>query len=142
MKMNVLSDRKVVLSTLWIFVTLNYLYCDLMGLMDSGLLKQYVTGKVNGMEINENFLFAAALLMEIPIIMVLLSRILNYQANRWANLIAAAIKTIVMIITLFVGQPTHYYLFFASVEIATTLFIIWYAWTWTRPCDLQIENYE
>ncbi|WP_430823641.1 DUF6326 family protein [Carboxylicivirga sp. N1Y90] len=28
------KDRKVILSTLWIFVTLNYLYCDVLSLMD------------------------------------------------------------------------------------------------------------
>ena len=28
-------DRKVLLSTLWIFVVLNYLYCDILTLMDA-----------------------------------------------------------------------------------------------------------
>jgi hypothetical protein len=125
-------NRSTILSTLWIFVTLNYLYCDVIGLMDDHLLKQYLQGKVNGMEINQQFLLAGAILMEIPIAMVLLSRVLHYRANRWANIIAALIKTVVMIMTLFVG-PTSYYLFFASIEIATTAFIIWYAWSWKNP---------
>jgi len=43
-------DRKVLLSTIWIFAAFNYLYCDIISLMDSELLKQYLTGKVNGME--------------------------------------------------------------------------------------------
>ena len=38
------TDRKILLSTLWIFAILNYLYCDIMGLMDVNLLKQYLTG--------------------------------------------------------------------------------------------------
>ena len=123
-------DRRVILSTLWVFVTLNYLYCDLMGLMDSSLLKQYISGTVEGMEINESFLFVAAILMEIPISMVLFSMILKYKFNRVANMVAGSIKTLVMIATLFMGTPTLYYLFFAAIEISTTLFIIWYAWTW------------
>ena len=127
-----MKDRKVMLSTLWIFVTLNYLYCDVIGLMDAELLKQYLTGTVDGLELNTNFLFAAAVLIEIPIAMVLLSRILNYRANRLANIIAASIKTIAMILTMFVGTPTSYYLFFGTIEIATTLFIVWYAWQWTN----------
>ncbi len=127
-----MKDRKVILSTLWIFVTLNYLYCDVMGLMDSNLLKQYLTGEVEGLVLDEGFLFAGAILMEIPIAMVLLARILNYRANRLANVIAASIKTIVMIMSLFVGTPTSYYLFFATIEIATTAFIIWYAYTWVN----------
>lgn len=126
-------DRTIILSTLWIFVTLNYLYCDLIGLMDSNLLKQYITGTVEGMEINESFLLVAAILMEIPIAMVLLSRTLSYKYNRYANIIAGSIKSFVMIATLFVGIPTIYYIFFAGIEILTTLFIVWYAWSWINP---------
>ena len=123
-------QREVVLSILWIFVTLNYLYCDVIGLMDSNLLKQYLSGTVEGIQVNENFLLVAALLMEIPIAMVLLSIILEYKFNRISNIIAGSIKSIVMIMTLFIGIPTSYYIFFASIEIFTTLFIVWYAWTW------------
>ena len=123
-------DKKVLLSTLWIFVTLNYLYCDLMALMDSNLLKQYLTGTINGMTINEDFLFGAAILMEIPIAMVLLSRLLNYKSNKWANIIAASLMTIVQLTTIFVGEPTKYYLFCSIVEIAATAFIALYAFKW------------
>jgi hypothetical protein len=47
-----------------------------------------------------------------------------------ANIIAGSIKTAVMILTMFVGTPAGYYLFFGIIEIATTAFIVWYAWTW------------
>lgn len=123
-------DAKVLLSTLWIFVTLNYLYCDLMGLMDANLLKQYLKGEIDGLVLNEQFLLSAAVLMEIPIAMVLLSRVLNYKSNRIANIIAGSIKTLVMILTLFIGTTTSYYMFFAAVEIITTTFIVWYALNW------------
>ncbi|HMQ48969.1 MAG TPA: DUF6326 family protein [Saprospiraceae bacterium] len=125
-----LGKERILLSTLWIFVTLNYLYCDVMGLMDPNLLKKFLTGNVDGLIINEPFLLAAAVLMEIPIAMVLLSRILKDKINRWANIIAAFIKTAVMILTLFIGTTTIYYLFYAVIEIATTSFIMWYAWRW------------
>ena len=127
----IIKNKRVILSTLWIFVTLNYLYCDVVGLMDSVLLKQYLVGEVNGMEINQGFLLAGAVLMEIPIAMVILSLILSYKLNRWANIIAGSIKTLVMILTMFVG-PTLYYVFFGTIEIATTIFIVWYAWNWSE----------
>jgi hypothetical protein len=123
-------EKNKLLSTLWIFVTLNYLYCDVMSLMDSNLLKQYLTGSVNGMSMNENFLLAAAILMEIPIAMILLSRVLKYKANKWANIIAASIMTLVQISTLFAGSPTKYYLFCSIIEIATTAYIALYAFKW------------
>lgn len=127
-----MKNKNDILSTLWIFVTLNYLYCDLMGLMDSSLLKQYLTGNVEGLVINESFLLYAGILMEIPIAMVLLSKVLNKRVNCWANLIAASIKTLVMITTLFVGTFTTYYLFFAVIEIGTTFFIVMYVIQWIK----------
>jgi len=127
-----MKNKSDFLSTLWIFVTLNYLYCDLIGLMDSSLLKQYLTGSVEGLTINESFLLYAGILMEIPIAMVLLSKILPKNANCWSNIFAGSIKTIVMIATLFMGAVTMYYLFFAVIEIATTIFIVVYALKWLK----------
>ena len=126
-------DRKILLSTLWIFAILNYLYCDIMGLMDVNLLKQYLTGSVNGMEMNESFLLVAAILMEIPIAMVLLSRVLNYKANRWANISAGVLMTLVQTATLFANVPAKYYLFCSIIEIGTTIAIVWLAWKWINP---------
>lgn len=128
-------NRKTLLSTLWIFVTINYLYCDLIGLMDSSLLKQYLTGNVEGMKINTGFLLAAGILMEIPISMILFARILKDKPNAVANIVAAFIKTFVMISTLFMGEPTMYYLFFATIEISTTIFIFVYAIGWLKEIN-------
>jgi hypothetical protein len=127
-----MKNKRQLLSTLWVFVTLNYLYCDLIGLMDSSLLKQYLAGNIEGLVINESFLLYAGILMEIPIAMVLLSKVLAKKANCWTNIIAASIKSVVMIITLFIGPFTKYYFFFAVIEIATTLFISLYAIQWLR----------
>lgn len=128
-----MKDRKVILSTLWIFVLFNYLYCDVVALMDPKLLKQFMTGNVGGIHFTEGFLLGAAILMEIPIAMVLLSRVLNYKANRWANIIAGSIMTVVQLSSLFGSSPAIYYIFFSFIEIASTLFIIWYAWKWSNP---------
>lgn len=128
-----IKDRKVVLSTLWIFVTLNYLYCDILALMDPELLKQIITGNLGFVQITQEFLLGGAILMEIPIAMVLLSRVLKYGANRWANIIAGAIMTVVQFSSVFAGSgPTIYYTFFSIIEIACTLFIVWYAWKWKK----------
>lgn len=127
-----MTSKKDLFSTLWIFLCLNYLYCDVMGLMDANLLKQYLTGNVEGLEMNETFLFYAAILMEIPIAMILFSKLLPRKANAWANILAGGIKTLAMVATLFVGTATQYYLFFATIEIATSGIIVWYAWKWLR----------
>ena len=121
---------KTKLSTLWIFATLNYLYCDVLGIMDPNLLEGYLAGTVNGLEVTQGFLLAAGILVEIPMAMVVVSRLADYRLNRWANVIAGAIMTVVQVATLFAGTPTIYYVFFSAIEIATTAAIVWLAWRW------------
>jgi hypothetical protein len=111
-------------------VVLNYLYCDVVSLMDSNLLKQYLSGTVNGMEFTQGTLLAAGILMEISISMVLLSRVLPHNTNRWANIIAGVITTAVQAMSLFAGAPAMYYLFFSIIEIVSTAAVVWLAWTW------------
>ncbi len=129
-----MEDMKVKLSTLWMFAILNYLYCDVIALMDPKLLKQFMAGNAGGIHITEGFLLGASILMEIPIAMVLLPRILKYRANRWANIIAGTVMTLVQASSLFFGSsPTIYYIFFSVIEISTTALIVWNAWSWPNP---------
>ena len=68
--------------------------------------------------------------------MTLLSRVLPYRANRWANMVAGALKTAVVAASLFVGTPTLYYVFFATIEIACTIGIVVLAWKWKNDGPL------
>jgi hypothetical protein len=121
-----LKDKKITLSTLWIFATLNYLYADVFTLFfNPDPQKETVT-------MTEGSVLGFALLMETAIAMVLLSRVLKYGANRWANIIAGIIHTAAVSWSLSVSTPAPYSIFFASIEIACTLFIIWYAWRWRK----------
>ena len=115
-------NKKVLFSTLWIFVTLNYIFCDVFTLFHSESLKQLMTGEMGGMEINQEFLLAFSFLMELPMVMIVLSRILSYKPNRLANIIVASIMTIVQAATLFTADNTLHYIFFSIIEISTTAF--------------------
>ena len=112
---------------------LNYLYADVIGLFNPVILNELITGYAGGMQITPGFLLGASILMETAIAMVLLSRVLKYKANRWANIIVGIIHTLAVFTSMFVGTVDPYYLFFGTIEIASTLFIIWYAWTWPNP---------
>jgi hypothetical protein len=133
-KTTTLEDMRARLSTLWIFVMFNYLYCDVLGLMDPESLRGFLDGNVGGIDITQGFLLSASILMEIPMAMVLLSRVLKYRANRWANIGAGTLMTVVQFSTLFFGSsPTPFYLFFSVIEIACTSVIVWYAWKSPDP---------
>jgi hypothetical protein len=127
-------DRKVILSTLWIFALFNYLYADFCSLLEPGMLEQLMTGSIGGLQITQAWLLGGVILMETAIAMVLLSRVLKYRANRWANIIVGAIHTAAVLLSMLVGAgaPAPYYMFLITIEVACTSFIVWYAWTWHK----------
>ena len=127
------KDKRVILTTLWIFAMFNYLYADVLTLMDSEVLSELMTGYMGTVHITQEFLFGGAILMETAIVMVLLSGVLNYRANRWANIIAGALHTVVVFASIVGTPPAPYYLFHGVIEIACTSFIVWYAWRWVNP---------
>ena len=124
---NVEIDKRALLSTLWIFVLLNIIFRDIHEFFRLGLLEEMMTGVVNGNQVTEQVMLIGAFMVEIPILMVLLSRILNYRINRWANIIIGAV-TIALVIGM--GQKDLDDIFFATVEVIALSAIIWLAAKW------------
>ena len=132
-----LKDRKVILSTLWVFFLVNIIYADIISVMKVTYTGYDVTAAEN-FELVQQILSPAmlllvAIILELGMIMIVLSRVLKRAVNRWANIIIAIIQALVLTASLFVGSPDMYYIFFATVELTTLLFIVWYASTWTEP---------
>lgn len=125
-----MTPRPALLSRLWIFVMLNYLYADVFSLMDPLLLPQWLRGEVEGIAVTRPLLLAAAVMMEVPIAMTLLSRLLPARANRLANLGAASFKTLAVVASLVAAKPNLHAAFFAAVELAGTVAIAIIAWRW------------
>jgi hypothetical protein len=70
-----------------------------------------------------------AILMVIPIVMVVLSLILHYPVNRWANIIVAAFFFLFNL----VGLPTYpsaYDKFLIVVGLVFNVVTVWTAWQW------------
>jgi hypothetical protein len=119
-----MKNRKVVLSTLWIFAMLNYLYADVFTLFFNP------TAQKETLAMTQGPVLVFAILMETAIAMVFLSRFLKYGASRWANIVAGIVHTAFVAWSLTGETPELFYVFFASIEILCTLFITWYAWNW------------
>ena len=122
---------KIILAALWIAVMFIYVYADIKTLFQPEIPEQIISGIVGGMTINQSFLFAAAVLMSIPPIMIILSLILKPRINRWVNIIVSFLHIILIIITRFVpGKIWYYYIYYQSIEAIFHTLIIWYAWRW------------
>ncbi len=112
-------------STLWIVVMFSMVFADILGMMVPGVLNDMAAGRV-GVAVTQELLLVFAIMLEIPIAMIFLSRILKPAANRWANTVAAVVTTVFVIGG---GSPHLHYYFFAAVEIACMALIVWLVWT-------------
>lgn len=131
-------DTKVLLSTLWIVVMVNMLKADILSLYIPGAAEEVVnTAASTGASIPQ-LMLGGAIMMEIAIVMIILSRVLNYGINRWLNIIVSII-TIVFVIG--GGSPYPHYIFIATVEVICLLLIIWHAWRW-RNVEVSLVQYE
>ena len=130
--------RKSLLSTLWIFILLNMVYADILGMLRPG----YVDFLDHmGQQLSGSTVLFFAILMEIPIAMIFLSRVLAYRANRWAHFIAIPLTVLWVVVPALMsslGETTPLsYIFFASVEVITMLIMLWHISKWPQPAREQ-----
>jgi hypothetical protein len=138
-------DRRVLLSTLWIFAMFNYLYADVYTLffnpvLQKALMQKLAEGFAGSIPITQGFVLITAILMETAIAMVILSRVLKHRANRWANIVSGALHTLFIAWSM-IGDPVSlFYVFFAVLEMACTLLIVWLAIRWKPAVDPAVRS--
>jgi hypothetical protein len=114
---------KVKLSTLWIIVMINMLFADIFSIMIELINKNTldIPGEV------ETIMTIAAIVTNIPILMIYFSRVLKYRINRILNIVVA-VFTIIYVIG--GGAWAPHYILIASIEVIILLIIIRSAWKW------------
>jgi threonine/homoserine/homoserine lactone efflux protein len=119
------------------------MYADQLSSLEPGVIALHMTGYTadGTVQITEGFLLGVAIMFEIPFLMIVLSWVLKYRANRWANIIAGTLFIVAQIGSLSLGAPSPMYLFYTVIEIAGLLVIIWLAWKWRNP-EIQPENHS
>jgi Family of unknown function (DUF6326) len=129
---------KIKLAALWTSVMFCYIYEDYFEL--------YVPKKIERIISGEDFLaspmtlFAGALLLIIPALMIFLSIVLIPKISRLLNIIFGTLYTALMlwIASNYSGKWLTFAAFFAIVESIITSIIVWYAWKWPRQSQLSL----
>lgn len=116
------TNTKAILSTLWIVVMFNMVFADILSFITPGFFEG-----LSAMQLTQSMLLGFAILLEIPIIMIFLTRVLNRKVNRWANIIASIITVLFVTIG---GSSYLHYIFFATVEVILMIVILAIAWKW------------
>lgn len=120
-------DTKVLLSTLWIVVMINMLKADILSLFIPGAAEEVArTSASTGASIPQ-LMLGGAIMGQLAIAMIILSRVLKYGINRWVNIVVG----VVIIAYIWGGMASYpHYIFIASVETLCLLLIVWFAWMW------------
>ena len=125
-----MEDVQITISALWVAVMLSSLMGDVLRFYEPGIIKQIIAGEVEGMQQTHRGLLVSATFMAIPIVMVVLSMTLNYNANRWANIIFSIFFFGFTLIWLLIKPPPAYKILLGSVGLVCNALIVWYAYMW------------
>lgn len=123
-------DTKILLSTLWIAVMLNMLKADILSLNIPGAAEEVVKTAASAGASIPQLMLVGAVMGELALVMIVLSRVLKYGINRWVNIIVG----IITIAYIWGGMASYpHYIFIATVETICLLLIVGFAWTWRNP---------
>lgn len=132
-KQDIKIQLPMLLSKLWIFLSLNYILSDLLSNMEMSVIRGLLEGNIGGIPMTQGFLLLAGISLEIPFIMVVLSVVLPYKMNRRINIGAATLMIIYQLASFFIGSDTTlHYIFFSAVEILGNFLILVLAIKWKR----------
>lgn len=124
-------DVKLKLAALWTSFMFLYIYVDYFHLYMPGSISDILAGKMFVFEITQLALFIGLFSVAIPALMISLSVGLPPKANRWTNIIVAAIFIPYTLFNL-AGEAWVHMMFGAAVEVILLLLIIRHAWKWPK----------
>ena len=122
------TRTQTLLSTLWIFVILNIFARDFHELARPGMLEQVMSGVVDGVTITPGMMLLGGIMIEIYLVMVVLSQVLNYRINRCVNMIVGLIAIAIVVVNNL--SPDLDNIFFMIIEFIALVAIIRIAWRW------------
>ena len=117
-------DIKTKLSTLWIVVMMNMIFADIFTVFVELVNENTLTAIPGDVKV---IMAIAAIVTNIPILMIYFSRVLPYKWNRLSNIIAG-IFTIIYIIG--PGDTSLHYIIIAAIEVIILMVIIVNSWRW------------
>ena len=123
-------DRRSLISALWIVVMVNMVFADILSFITPGVMPEILSGAPDGMQLNQSLILVFAVLTEIPVAMIFVSRILGWRAGRIANTVAAVVTTVWIVGG---GSALPHYIFMTGMEIVCMAGIC--LLVWRKPAD-------
>jgi hypothetical protein len=121
----------VKLAALWAGFMFLYIYIDYFHLYMPGTLQSMIAGKVFVFDVTPTFLLVVLAAVVVPSSMIFLSVTLPAKANRYTNMVVAALHIPYCLFNL-AGEAWRHMVLGAAVEVIFLCLIIRYAWKWPR----------
>jgi hypothetical protein len=130
-------NTRIKLVALWCAVMFCYIYGDYFALYIPRQAEKLVNG--NTLLNSPIRVFGASVLMCLPSLAIMLTVLARARVARLFNIIFGAIFTAIMVLIAVTSIPitpeVSAYLFYALLESAITIIIIWHAWKWPTTID-------
>ncbi len=123
---------KLKLALLWAALMFFYVYGDYFGLYVPGQLKGMLAGQGPIGPVGQGSLALVSMLTVLPGLMVFLSIVLPPRVNRWLNIAMGSFYTLLVLATLVLFSNWLFYVLYSVTEMALTLLVVRYAWSWPR----------
>jgi len=120
-------DVRIILSALWVAVEFLYQQGDTQRIYSG----DFKPGELDlGKMMSPGMLWMiSAITMTIPVVIIILSLIVQHNANRWANIIVAIFFFGYSLLG--IGKyPGSYDKFLLVVSMVANALTVWYAWKW------------
>jgi hypothetical protein len=132
---NTTVDTKVVLAGLWVSQMILYAYCDILSIYRTGQIENILRGKMGFLDVTQQSLVVASILMIIPALMISLSLVLKAKINKIVNIVVGVAYLMVDIGNV-VCETWAYYYAFGTAEILIIVVILYRAVRWPNSVTL------
>lgn len=122
-------DPRPVLPLLWLTVLLNSLLRDAHEVLRPGFLAEIANGTLNGTALGDLFFVMGALVLQVPVAMVVLSRILPPRALCWTSVVTVGLTLLGIV---FADRADGDDLVFIIAQSVALLSILWLLFRWRR----------
>jgi hypothetical protein len=120
-----MEDMQIILSALWISLTLTYLLGDVLRIFGG----DFKAGEIGGRPMTQGYSLGIAVLLVIPIAMVFLTLTPANPVIRWLNILVAIGFFGFNLIGL-PRYPAAFDRFLIVVGLAFNALTVWFAWNW------------
>jgi len=131
-------NPRIKIAALWASTMFLFGYVDLFGMFRADIRADIEAGKMFVFSIGQASLLGVTLYVALPSLMVFLSLVLPVRVTRVANMALAVIYGLTIAGSA-VGE-WNYYILGSAIEAALLAGIVYYAWTWPKALEAQVDR--